>query len=113
MDMGELSVYRGCPAVIDAYYGKAMQKSPVTAIVEAVSEAAEVDPVELTPLYEFVDTDALNNLFENHDGAKDAEAILSFKFESWNVFVRADGCIRVCDGTKSIAPEPVFESHAA
>lgn len=111
MDSGELIVYRGCTPVVDARYG-ADSDTPVTeVIVDAVAEAAGVEPIDLPPLFQFVDTDAINNLFDRHDRAEDADALLSFKVHTWNVFVRADGRIRVCDGTQLIDPEPVFESN--
>jgi len=113
MKQGELTVYRGCTPVADAQYGPESDRSPAEVIVDALAEAAGIDPLDLPPLYEFVDGDALDNLFEEHDGAKDADALLSFRVETWNVFVRADGRIRICDGTRPTDPQPVFESTPA
>lgn len=112
MTKGILTVYRGCTPVVDAYCGSDTDRTPTEAIIEALGEAAGVDPVEFPPLYEFVDGDALNGLFGRHDGAEDAEALLSFKIDTWNVFVRADGQIRICDATRATDPEPVFGSNA-
>ena len=56
-----------------------------------------------------VRTDAHGNAVAVHEGAADAERLLSFTFDRWNVFVRADGRIRVCDGGKHVDPAPVFE----
>ena len=41
-----------------------------TTVIEAVSEAADVDPIDIgTPLYDCIDPDALDALFGNrHDG---------------------------------------------
>lgn len=107
------TVYRGCTPVVDAYYGSSNDRSPSEVIVEALAEAAGIDPLELPPLYEFVDTDALNALFDRHDGAEDAGALLSFTVDTWNVFVRADGRIRVCDATRPTEPEPIFDASPA
>ena len=109
----ELTVYRGCTPVEDAEYGNESDHSPVEVIVDAVARAAGVEPMELPPLYEYVDPDAIDTLFERHQGAKDAEALLSFKVDTWNVFVRADGRIRVCDATQPTKPEPVFAAGDA
>lgn len=83
--------------------------SVTEAVIWALADAVGVDPVELPPLYEYVDTDALNALFERHRPT-DRTNLLSFQVDTWNVFVRSDGRIRVCDATQPIDPEPVFES---
>jgi hypothetical protein len=110
---GELTVYRGCTPVVDADYETEGNRSPAEVIVEAVAKAAGVDPLELPPLFDFVDLDAIDTLFARHDGACEAETLLSFEVDTWNVFVRSDGRIRVCDGTRPTEPQPVFESRVA
>jgi len=42
-------------------------ESVVGAVVDAVAARERVDPVELPPLYDIVDTDALNTLFDRGD----------------------------------------------
>ena len=111
MPNGELAVYRSCTPVVDREYQRESDESPSEVVINAVAAAAGVDPIELPPLYEFVDPDALNTLFERHTGTEDAEALLSFKMQTWNVFVRADGKIRVCDGTRHTEPKPIFENN--
>lgn len=107
MTTADRIVYRGCTPVIDTEYGEANNRPPSEVIIDAVATAAGVDPLDLPPLYEFVDPDALNNLFDTHDGATDA--LLSFTMNTWNVFVRGDGKIRVCDATRRTNPEPIFD----
>ena len=111
MDAGTLTVYRGCTPVVDAFYGEETDDSPMIAIINALAEAAGVDPLSLPPLYDYVDPDAINTLFDDHKGAKDAETLLSFRVDTWNVFVRADGHIRICDATKPTQPAPIFDSN--
>ncbi|MFB1066845.1 HalOD1 output domain-containing protein, partial [Natrinema sp. H-ect4] len=113
MDQESVNVYRGCMPVVDAEYEFESDGSPIVVIAEALAEAAEIDPVDLPPLYEFVDPDALDQLFGDHDGAAHADALLNFRVETWYVFIRADGRIRVCDATQPTDPEPVFESTPA
>ena len=113
MDQGTSNVYRGCKPIVDAEYGDERDCSPAEVVVEALAEAAGVDPIDLPPLYDFVDTDALDRLFDAHHGGTRADALLSFRVETWNVFVRADGRVRVCDGTRSTDPVPVFDSIQA
>lgn len=108
MAEGSLSMYRDCTPVIDDEYDGATDRSPSEVIIDALASAADVDPTELPPLYDFVDPDALDRLFEGHEGAADADAILGFTVENWNVFVRADGRVRVCDATRPTDPQPVF-----
>jgi hypothetical protein len=110
---GELSVYRSCTPVIDATYKAETDDSPAEAIITALADAAGIEPVELPPLYDYVDFDALNSLFERQQPTTDTDIILSFQIETWNVFVRADGRIRVCDATEQTEPEPVFSSTVA
>ncbi|MFW5905418.1 MAG: HalOD1 output domain-containing protein [Halorhabdus sp.] len=109
MGQPELTLYRGCTPVVDAHYGLESDRLPSEVIVDALAEAAGTDPLELPPLYEFVDCDALDSLFTDHDGAEDADALLSFRVGNWNVFVRTDGRIRICDGSRPTDPKPVFE----
>lgn len=112
MRHGELTVYRNCTPVIDREYRDEDDRAPSEVIVEAVAAAAGVDPTDLPPLYDFVDPDALDSLFDTSRGRTDPKAVLSFRMDTWNVFVRGDGKIRVCDGTRQTEPEPVFESSA-
>ena len=39
-----------------------MQTDTTLRVIEAVSEAADVDPLDLPPLYDVIDPDALNRL---------------------------------------------------
>lgn len=106
------SMYRSCTPVVDARYETDDSTCVSGVLVEAIADAKGVSPTEVPPLYETVDLDALSRLFERSDGAGDPDALFSFTFEKWNVFVRGDGRIRVCDGTRQVDPEPVFEGVA-
>ncbi|WP_435096627.1 HalOD1 output domain-containing protein [Halorubrum sp. N11] len=96
-----------------AEYSAESDRSPVEATIEARSEAAEVDTLELPPIDDFVDPDAINQLFGKHSGASKAENLVSSQVNTWNVFIRNDGRIRICDNTQLTDPEPVFESTPA
>ena len=106
---GQSRVSCTCAPVADAEYSDKNDGSLVTVIVETLAEATGIDQTELPPLYEFVDPDAINALFERHGGAEGADALLSFQVDTWNVFVRADGRVRVCDATETVDPEHVFD----
>lgn len=106
MAAGEDTIYRSCSQVVEAQYRDHENETPAEKIIESISKAADSDPLELPPLYEFVDPDSLNKLFENTNGS--TELFLSFQIENWNVFIRSDGSIRVCDDSQRIEPTPVF-----
>ncbi|PGF13876.1 hypothetical protein CP556_22525 [Natrinema sp. CBA1119] len=42
-------------------------KPPVNAVTEAVAEATDSNPLELPPLYDAIDPDALNTLFNGSE----------------------------------------------
>lgn len=43
------------------------KKAPANAVIEAVAEATDSDPLDLPPLHEAIDPDALNTLFDRHE----------------------------------------------
>lgn len=110
---GESTLYRCCTPVVDAEYRGEDDRSPTGVILDALAAAADVDPLELPPIYDAVDPDVVDNLFERRHGGSNDRTALSFRVETWNVFVRADGKVRVCDSTRPTEPEPVFERHTA
>lgn len=65
------------------------------AVVEAVAEATGRDPTEIEPLNEYIDPDALNDLFEPRSDGDRSEATVSFPLEDHLVIVRGDGTIVV------------------
>jgi len=69
-----------------------------TRVVEVVSRAKDVDPVELPPLYEAVDPDALDLLFP---GGTDCE--LRFTYVGQDVIVRNGGEIVVRKDGEAVA----------
>lgn len=96
-----------CEPVVNAEFEEFSGESPSEVIVEAVAAAAGVDPLELPPLYEYVDPESVDTLVDGHHGA--AEPLLTFEMDSWKIFVRAEGDICVCDRTRPVEPRPVFE----
>lgn len=107
------SMYCSCAPVVDARYDRDDDASVSEALVGAVADAEGVGPTEIPPLYETVDLDVLSRLLEHPDGAGDSDALFSFTLDTWNVFVRADGRIRVCDDTRQTDPTPVFSGGVA
>lgn len=105
---GQLTVYRSCVPVIDAQYESDDDATITEVLAEALAEAEGGTPFDLSPLYDVVDLDALSQLIDADDGTAGEEALYGFAFGDWNVFVRSDGRIRVCDGSRATDPSPVF-----
>ncbi|MEY7852236.1 HalOD1 output domain-containing protein [Natrarchaeobius sp. A-rgal3] len=69
---------------------------PSAVIVTAVASVLERDPLELAPLYETVDPDALDSLFQHAHRTDDAGTHeVWFTYEGVDIGVRSDGEIRV------------------
>lgn len=100
------TLYRSSTPVVDTWYDPEGSKIFAEVIVDALGEATNTDVTEIPSLYETIDLEALSKLFDD-SGVKDS--IVSFSYENWNVFVRADGRVRVCDATQALEPEPVFQ----
>jgi hypothetical protein len=109
MTSGQLNISRECTPVVDARYEAGSEQTPATAVVEAVARAEGVDATELPPLYDDVDMDALNRLFDGGKSVTGPGTVLTFQVDNWNVFVNTDGRIRVCDATRPTEPAPVFQ----
>lgn len=63
-----------------------------TRVVEAVAAAADADPLEMAPLADVVDPEALDGLF-----ASGAEGRLAFRYDGHDVTVHSDGRVLVDD----------------
>jgi len=67
-----------------------------TEVLTLVAEAADVDPIDLEPMNNCVDPDALNKLFSTReDGTPRAGGNVSFEIHGHYVTVFADGQIVV------------------
>jgi hypothetical protein len=108
-DYGDIAVCCECTPVHEADYSGESSRTPAEAVLDALGEVTDVDPIDLSPLYDAVDPDALDQLFHAADGRSDGDGLLGFAFEDWNVFVSGDGRIRVCDATRETESGPVFE----
>lgn len=68
------------------------------AVVEAVAEAEGVDPVALrTPLYEAIDPDALDAVFESADESPPLDGRVFFEYYGYTVAVASDGTVALTD----------------
>jgi hypothetical protein len=82
----------------DATYDPDSSRTPSSAVVDAVAAVTNADPMDLPPLYDSVDTDALDAFVESEAGAAsglDSNASLRFTFSGTVVTVSDDGEITV------------------
>lgn len=76
--------------------------SPCTAIVEVVAEATGREPTDLPPLYESIETDALDALVST---STDASTRVTFDYAGVEVTVRSNGEFEVrTDGAEAHGP---------
>lgn len=63
--------------------------TPVNAVISAVADATDSDPLELPPLYKAIDADALNQLFRAEPSS--TEIRVSFQYEGCEVTIKGSG----------------------
>lgn len=68
---------------------------PCLAIVEAVAVATSREPLDLEPLYDEVDTDALTTLLRSPIPDSGANVQVSFRYEGCRVVVSGTGAIEI------------------
>lgn len=101
--------YCDCTPVVDLGVD-GEDRRPSLAVIEAVARAADVNPTDLDPLGNYVDLEALDRLFEaSSSTAMGVDTVVQFSVDDWNVFVRGDGRVRVCDASAAAESMPVFE----
>jgi hypothetical protein len=67
---------------------------PTEAVVYAVAEATETDPLDLPPLHSALDPDALNMLFETSTNGRPQTAItVSFEYADHQIVLKEHGSI--------------------
>lgn len=73
-------------------------EAPSEALIAAVAAKTHRDPLEFDPLYETIDPDALNAIFQPRGGnnTNSPTASVELRFEGQKVIITA-GCIRVLD----------------
>ncbi|MXR20344.1 HalOD1 output domain-containing protein [Halobacterium bonnevillei] len=69
------------------------QRPPTAAIVEAIAEATDQDPLDIDPVQNHVDTDALEKLVTSDTTHGDVE--VHFEYEAFTVRVEGSGTVEV------------------
>lgn len=95
--MSEQVTRCGCTPVSRSGYDTLAGTHPSSAVVEAVAAARGTPPSEVAPLYDVIDLEALDRLFDhaNADG-RDASPSIRFSVGDHIVNVYADGKVLVC-----------------
>lgn len=90
------NVDHACPNIVTTVT-RDRDETPSTAVIDAVADAADVDPADLgTPLYDVIDPDALDNLFsDRHNGMPRANGHVSFSLLGYDVTVYSGGQVVV------------------
>lgn len=96
------------PVVARTEFERDPGESPTVAIVKALEDATGADQQELRPLYESVETDAIDALFGGERRSEDSGTVLRFRVATWIVFVCSNGQISDHDGSRTVEREPVF-----
>lgn len=60
-------------------------------VIEAVAAEQDRDPIALSPLYEVIDPDALDQLFQNGHGP----GSVAFVYEQHHVMITSDGDVQL------------------
>ncbi|WP_276254572.1 HalOD1 output domain-containing protein [Halomontanus rarus] len=81
------------PIIAEATWDRESENTPVYAVVTAVAAAHDSDPVELPPLADSINPDALNDLFLARGETTVGQ--LDFHYLGYRVVVHGDGAVRV------------------
>lgn len=88
--------YRSTTTPLHVWHDTEDTGSLSTTVVTAVAKAASVEPVELPPLYETIDPDALDKLLgASPTGSRSYNGYVTFGYADHSVTVHADGEIVV------------------
>lgn len=108
-----MTVYCDSPVVVETEYRDFLKESPAELIIYTVARAEGIDPLDLRPLYDAIDPDTIDSIFDRPERPRENAVVLRFHFENSLVFVHSDGTIKICDATRTVDPFEVFEAHEA
>lgn len=82
---------------VDAYVATfdPSEVSANAAVVDSVAAVLRRDPLEIDPLYEYVDTDSLDAMIDAASHKSSPYISASFRFEGTDVTVRGDGTVTI------------------
>lgn len=86
-------------------------RTPSEAVIDALAAVQGKEAAELPPLYEAVDPEALDRLFDRDEDAR--PTVLGFTVGDWELFVRGDGTVLVYEPTETPDGNPTLEEQDA
>lgn len=72
--------------------GSRRVSNPSEAIVLEIAERTHMNPIDLPPLYERIDPEALDRLVQGQSSFR-----VTFEYTGYDVTVSEDGCITICE----------------
>ena len=76
--------------------GVGQEQGAAVAVIDAVANAAGREATELPPLYETVDPDAIDSLFDHrHQRSVPGECRFAFAYAGYDVVISDGPCVRV------------------
>lgn len=106
MDSDRTNSSEGLDPIHIARHDWEASDSVVVTVARALADCDAVEPDELPPLYESIDTDALDALFRRSghtDRDRDAFVRFSIPDSTYLVTVRADGCVCIAERPDSVS----------
>lgn len=102
--MPEVTVHRESPPAYETRHDFSSSESLHLTVVEALAAVADVPKTDVPPLYDAVEVDSLERLFEHAD----ARGSTAFAVGEWTVAVHGDGRVLVydCEETPESATRP-------
>jgi hypothetical protein len=78
------------------------ETQPSLAVIEAITVAANRQPLEGPPLYDAIDSEALDTLFDGSEERPPAQLEVTFTYDGFDVTVSGAGqvTVRPADGTE-------------
>lgn len=76
------------------HYDPGAKATPSETLVRAIADFADVDPLELDPLYDAIDPDTLDE-FVGADELPEVEGTITFTYEGYDVTVYASGLLEI------------------
>lgn len=92
---GELSFTKGTASIVSQTSHDVDSHQPLSlTVIEAVEAATDAQTTELPPLYEVIDPDALDSLFQS---TSEESVCVEFSYSGVEVAVQGDGTVTVMD----------------
>jgi hypothetical protein len=76
------------------------ESKPAQRVIKRMADEKEVSPLELSPLFEAIDPDALNDLFHYDATTQEGGGQIQFEYEGHTVIVHSSGRVGVSEASE-------------